>query len=193
MTSLVSTTEVIARVPGASALDPAALQLIIDANEELMAGLGGGTTGTQTVRLVGSNRTVILLPERVGSITSVTEHWIFQDVLDDTVLEADDWRLAPQGTAIERREDGTHQQLGFADEIIVVYEPRDVTALRKNVLIQLCAVDINLTSSTGITRQRLGDYEEEHGGAQGSSGAGGVADLKRAILEQLASPLPVFA
>jgi hypothetical protein len=191
MASLVSTDEVIARVPSAAGMDTDALQLIIDANEQLMGPYLPGITSP--IRVNGYPSTTILLPERAGSITSVTEHWIFQDPGDDITLDTDDWRLYPQGTAIERREDGTHPQQGFADEIIIEYVPFDQTALAKNVLIQLCAVDINLTANTGITRQRLGDYEEEHGGAQGSSGAGGIADIKAAIMSQLADPLPLFA
>lgn len=193
MPSLVSTAEVIARCPTAAGLATASLQGVIDANEVLVNERTAISTGSKSIRISGYPATVILLPERVGSITSVVEHWIFVDPLDDTTLATDDWRLAPQGTAIERREDGTHPQLGFADEVLITYVPVDVEALRKNVLIQLTCFDVNVTANTGITRQRLGDYEEEKGGAPGASGAGGIMDQKNAILAQLSPGLPVFS
>lgn len=196
MTSLVSTDEVVARCASAGALDSDALQGIIDANEILVRTHDTGSADTSasvTIRLRGYPASVLLLPERVASVESVIEHWTFADPVSDVTLDDDDWTLAPRGTAIERREDGTNPQLGFADEIVVTYTPFNVEALRKNVLIQLSCLDVNVTASTGISRQRLGDYEEEHGGAPGASGAGGIADQKEAILAQLTPSLPVFS
>lgn len=187
MTSLVTTAEVIARVAAAGNIDTDALQLIIDANEILMNSRMTPVVAEFTMR--GYPASVLLLPERVASIDSVTEHWLFADSSSDIELDPTDFRLAPGGTAIERREDGVNVSNVFSDEVIITATPYETEALRKNILIQLCAVDVNSTGSAGLKRQRLGDYEEE----KADSAQNGIAVQKAAILDQLMPALPVFS
>lgn len=192
MTSLVSTDEVIARVPAAAKLGATALQLIIDANEVLLRDRDTGSYATNPVTLTIRNiygRSVVLLPYRFSAISSVVEHWRFADPVSDITLAANDWQLSPQGTALERLEDGDNPQEFFSDDITIVGTVNDLSALRKNVLIQLVAIDVNHTASAGIARQRLGDYEEQ----KTDSAQNGVTDQKEAILAQLAPHLPVFS
>lgn len=189
MPSLVSTTEVVARVPAAGNLVVGDLQLIIDANETLLRSRVTGGDDVSVELTFDNAGSVILLPYRFASIEDVVEHWIFADSSSDVTLAEDDWRLAPGGTAIERLVDGTNPQGGFADRVVVTGTLFDQVALRKNVLIQLCAVDVNATANAGIKRQRLGDYEEE----KSESASLGVTALKEGILAQLAGPLPVFS
>lgn len=190
MTSLVSTDEVIARVKQAATLDTVALQGIIDANEILLRNRTSVRADDDVSITVPGRNTVILLPYRFDTISEVKEHWFFVDPSDDLVLDPTDWRMAPDGTAIERLHDGPNPTDGFfSDEVIVSGTAQTQTALLKNILIQLCAVDINGTANAGLRRQRLGDYEEE----KDVSAQNGVAQQKDNILGQLASPLPVFS
>lgn len=190
--SIVTTDEVIARVPAAGALETAALQGIIDANEVLMAKRLGGaldSTAAATVTIPGYPSTVLLLPERVASIDSVTEHWRHTDSGSDVVLDATDWRLFRQGTAIERLIDGANRRDTFADEVIIEYTPWNEEVLRKNVLIQLVEADLNY--APGIQSQRLGDYAETR--ASSAQGQASLVAIKDDILAQLDPTLPVFA
>ena len=192
MPSFVSPDEVIARVPAAANLDTDAqhpnLQIIIDANEALMRSRDTGSYATSATLTFRGRESVILLPFRVSAVATVVEHWLFADPVSDITLAADDWELAPGGTAITRLEDGTNPQEDFADEVTLTVTPYDLSALRKNILIQLCAIDVNHTASAGIKRQRLGDYEEE----KTDSAQNGVTGQKEEVLAQLAPALPVL-
>lgn len=186
--SLITVDELRARAPG-STLSDTDLQLIIDANEILLRDRLGSTTGEErTIRLRGYPSTVLLLPEAIDpeETVEIVEHWIFADPANDITLAEDDWRLAPDGTAIERLVEGTNQRDTFAEEVEITFTPVVKTALWKNILIQLAKLDLNF--SPGLRRQRLGDYEEE----QASTAEGDIHDQKEAILAQLAVPLPVF-
>lgn len=186
MTSLVSTDQVIARVPAAAALGTDDLQLIIDANEILLR-QRVGTIPPWTFRVFGQQ--TVLLPMQVDTINSITEHWINTHPSQDIVLDQTDWRLARDRTAIDRLEDGANARLGFSDEIIVDADVADLTALWQNVLIQLCAIDINSTAKAGLAvRETLGDHQVE----SSSSASSPPSTQKEDILAQLISPLPVF-
>ena len=191
MPSLVSTAEVIARIPAAGNLASDDLQLLIDANEILLRNrVTVRADADVELRFTGTyGKNVILLPARFASIDTVTEHWLFADPTSDITLAEDDWLLGPDGTAIERLEGGTNPSGGFSDEVIVAGTLLDQTALLKNILIQLCAIDVNGTANAGLKRQRLGDYEEE----KNDSAQSGVAQQKENILSQLATPLPLFS
>lgn len=190
MPSLVSVDEVRARVKAAVSLSTDAVQGIIDGNEVLLnSRVRDSAAGPVTVTLDGYPMSVLLLPERVASITSVTEHWLFTDASSDLLLDDTDWRLAPSGTAIERLTDGVNQRDSFADRVVIEYEPLDTLALRKNILIELCAADLGFTP--GIQSQTLGDYSETKASSQ--SGQASIVAIKEDILAQLAPQLPLFS
>lgn len=203
--SLVDADIVTGFCPAAANLDPANLQLLIEANEELMNSVTSAASqtagaGSHLFTRVYGRRT-LLLPERVASITSVTEHWTYDDHADDLVLDPSDYLLSPDGTAIERIPDGLNQHVsgGFADEVTVVYVGVSNNALRQKVLAELVCWDVtnpgsSVSASGGITRRRLGDYEEEHSGGSAASAGPQVKQSKEDILSQLApQALPVFS
>lgn len=205
--SLIDADLVAAFCPAAASLDPAALQLLIAANEELMNSVTSAASqtagaGTHLFTRVYGRRT-LLLPERVSSITSVTEHYTYASHADDLLLDATDWLLSPDGTAIERVADGLNQSRGpgWADEVTVVYVGVGNSALRQKVLAELVCFDVTDSQSqlsgatSGLQRRRLGDYEEEFAQGSSSGAGGGVQKSKEDILSQLApgAALPVFS
>jgi hypothetical protein len=190
--SFVTVEEAIAAKPALAKLTSGALQDLLDANEVLVRKRIGGeldSTDSVTVTVPGYPASVLLLPERVASITSITEHWALADVLSDIELDAADWRLYRQGTAIERLLEGPNPSEPFADYVIIEYVPFDENALRKNVIIQLCNADVNFTP--GISSQRLGDYAETK--SSSATGQVSIAGIKEDILSQLDPVYPVFA
>ncbi len=202
MPSLVSPDDVAKRCPNAADHDQEDLQLIIDANEAMMNGFlssAAQSDGSATIRVRQMfGRTVMLLPERVASITSVVEHWLYNDSGSDLTLDPTDYRLAPDGTALERLPDGVHQRPYFADELIITYVGGPTESIRKNVLLQLVCYDVGAASAPGgnpnvaMTGRRLGDYSEQFG--QGSGATGGINEDKQRILDQLVgTSLPIFA
>jgi hypothetical protein len=200
--SLVSPAEVAARYPAAASHDQTDLQLIIDANEQLMntrLSAAGINTGSSTIVQFAYPASVVLLPERVGSITSISEHWLFADPSSDITLDPTDYRLAPDGTAVERLIDGPNSRDTFGDEITIEYVGFDTLALRKNVLMQLVLLDLSVSGSGAsgnansvLTSRRLGDYAETFSSGASAFG-GGIAADKENILAQLAPALPLFA
>jgi hypothetical protein len=203
MTSLVSPAEVAARCPAAASHDQTDLQRLIDANEILMNGYLSAAqqnTGSTTIRVPAYGFNVVLLPERVGSISQIVEHWYFTQSFDQT-LAADDWYLAPDGTAVHRRFDGTHQREYFSDEISITYIGVETAALRESVLISLTCFDVGAAAApggnpnAGLSSRRLGDYSESFGTTGGNAAASGVSAEKEKILAQLIPVvgLPIFA
>jgi hypothetical protein len=186
MPPLVSNDQVIARVPAAAALGSDDLTLIIEANEILLR-QRVGTIPPWTMRVFGQQ--TILLPMQVDTINSITEHWINTHPSQDIILDQTDWRLGRDRTSIFRLEDGANARLGFADEVIIDADVADMTALWQNVLIQLCAIDVNTTGKAGVARERLGDHEVDSGTGQAAKAP---SVQKEDILAQLISPLPVF-
>lgn len=188
MPSLVSPAEVIARVSSAGDLSTPTLQSLIDANEILLNLRSQALATERTITVAGYPGTVILLPERAGEVTSITEQWLYAST-SDVELDETDWRLAAGGTAIERIPDGMHPSDTFAERLVIEYVPFDTTALRKSVLIQLVEADLNF--APGISSQRLGDYSETKTSSQ--SGQASLMAIKEGLLAQLDPVLPVFA
>ncbi len=201
--SLVTPSDVAARCASAASHDQTDLQRLIDANEILMNGYLSAAqvnTGSTTIRVPAFGFNVVLLPERVASIDSVVEHWYFTQPPDQT-LAADDYYLSPDGTALHRRFDGTHQREYFSDEISVTYTGVETAALRESVLISLTCYDVSMAANpsgnpnAGLSSRRLGDYSESFGGANGNAAASGVSADKERIMAQLLPVvgLPIFA
>lgn len=201
--SLVTPSDVAARCASAASHDQTDLQRLIDANEILMNGYLSAAqqnTGSTTIRVPAYGFNVVLLPERVGSISQIVEHWYFTQPPDLT-LAADDWYLSPDGTAVHRRYDGTHQREYFSDEISITYIGVETAALRESVLISLTCYDVGAASAPGgnpnaaLASRRLGDYSETFSNAAGGAAASGVTADKEKILAQLIPVvgLPIFA
>jgi hypothetical protein len=96
----------------------------------------------------------VFLKQPVQAITSVTE--------DDTLLDADDYRLHAAQGRLERLPVGAH----WTDDVVVVYEPADRTALVKEVEIGLVRLELAHTgfkseSVAGEYSYQAEDYEVE--------------------------------
>lgn len=80
---------------------------------------------------------IIVLHRKATVITSVTE--VVGD--ETTVLAADDYELLG-GMQLRRLSDGTNSRYLWGDQVTVEYTPEDDTALRKQVLIKLCQLNL---------------------------------------------------
>ncbi len=143
-----------------TALDDAALQVIIDRVDADLVRRAGPHSGPLTETMTG--RTMSAYVNRpITSVTSVREGATV--VAETSALSAtDEYRLWPAEGRIERLPAGTR----FAAVVEVVYTPVDETEGRKRVLLELVRLDL---AQSGRAQERIGsDYRyrglnyEEH-------------------------------
>ena len=134
-------------------LSDAALQRVIDGQERAIFGKYGDHDSASEVFEETFSK-VIFPGRKVSAITSITER-----VGDtDTVLSSDDYEVITGGGRIDRLGTGTNPATYWGDRVTVVYTPVDTSALRIQVLIDLCILTL---AFNGLKRESTGDYSSE--------------------------------
>lgn len=96
----------------------------------------------------------LVLGRPADSITTVTE----VVGTTTTVLAADDYRLI-QGYQLERLSDGTNGRLYWGDRVTIEYVPENDVALRKQVLIRLCQLNL---AENGYLIEKTPEFTLQH-------------------------------
>jgi len=135
-------------------LSDAAIQILLDAAEELIVGFAGDDA-TATELIDGGHRR-LALQRRASSITSITETPWNSTVV--TTLAASDYRLRAEGYVIERLSTGTNPRSYWSGLVTVTFDPDGTDALRKAVQLDLVKLDINL--DTNLRSHTIGDFSE---------------------------------
>jgi hypothetical protein len=136
-----------------TALDDAALQRILDAEDEDII-YHYGEVGSQTERFDTDEHVKVIYPRRrVDSVTSIREIWPERN--QEQTLEANDYVVQPSGMRIDRLPTGDHPRTYWGEVVEVVYTPYDDTKRRKAVLIDLVKLAL---AWGGVDGESLPDY-----------------------------------
>jgi len=133
-------------------LSTTALQRIIDGQEKAITRLYGEHE-TQTQTFFPNYSKVIYPTRRVSSVTSIVE----RDGDTDTTLAADDYEIT-NSIRLDRLPTGTNPRTYWAPRVHVTYVPESESALRIQVLIDLCKLTI---AYNALKREATGDYSAE--------------------------------
>lgn len=140
--------------------DEALQRLIDDADAEIIAEAGAVASHVDTMSSC-ELANVLFLSRRASTITTVVER--VGD--DDTTLDATDYELKADGLRIERLDSGPNPRATWGEEVVVTYAPRDMSARRLRVEIDLVRLaaeyDARKSSSSGDWSQTSADYEGE--------------------------------
>lgn len=171
-----------------SALSDAALQAIIDAEEQEIVGRYGAHA-SQVETFWAETPGPYLFPLRpVLSITSIVETLVWMPDMvgfSETTwtLDATDYEISPGGKELRRLLTGTHGRFRWGQRVVVTYVPVAETAKRVLALINLCKLNLNFTG-----------LDQEHVGGREYSAIQGDYNAKReAILQGLTSNQRAFA
>lgn len=135
-----------------TALPDAALQTLLDAEEQAITGILGPVGAYTELRDGGG--TYLFLRWPAASITSVTER--YGNV--STVLSPTDYELRTDGVSLRRLAYGPNASLAWLGAVTVVYPAADDLANRKRVQLALTQLDLN--HNPGLSSERIGDWEE---------------------------------
>lgn len=168
-TSLI--TPSILRAHMTSELTDAALQQLIDGEEQDIVQRFGPHT-SQTEELASDvHGDTLYLSRRAASITSIVE----EVGETETTLAATDYELSSEGFSIRRRDSGAHEAEAWGYRVTVVYVPFVETAKRILALINLCKLQAEFS----------GLKSESVGGGEYSMTRGDLAQEREQILASL--------
>lgn len=135
-------------------IDGALQRLVDDAEAEIDE--RHGELGTQTDTFKGDIlATALFLSRKAQSISTVTEEIKSGGSYDATILASDDYQLRFEGRQIERLASGTNPRSTWGDIVTVVYVPKDETARRKRVTVDLVKL---AAAYNALDSETTGDY-----------------------------------
>jgi hypothetical protein len=158
-----------------SSLVDAALQRLLDAAYAAIAERAGAA-GNLTESLPAGHGPLLMLSHQASAIVSVTEDATGEALL----LDADDYRLRPSGSLLERLDGGTHPHTRWRGRIDLTYTLADDTAERDRVALELVELDVNF--QPGASSETIGAWSESVAAAGGDAG---YHAQREAILESL--------
>lgn len=157
---------------GISGVEVAALQLLLDATEEMIVGRAGDPL--LQVDVIGGGHRYLSLSRRASSISSVDE----LVGSTTTTLDPSLYALRSGGYLLERyTSSGLLDWWGWRYRVTVTYVPFDDTATRE--MVQKDLVRLALATNPGVTMEQVGSWLQQFG--QG----GFVKSEREAILAQL--------
>jgi hypothetical protein len=156
-----------------SSLEDDALQRFLDASEEAIIARAG-PTGARTEFFDGVGR-FITLARPASALTSISEEWLGTV----TTMQADDYRVWPDGYSLERIPGGTNSRHRWHGLVTVQYTATSDDSLRELVQIELVESLINY--NPGLTQQTIGTWSE----AYANNSNWNNADEWEAILSKL--------
>jgi hypothetical protein len=158
-----------------SGIEVTALQLLLDATEEMVVRYAGDPL--VQVDTIGGGHRFLSLSRRASSITSIEE----LVGSTTTTLDPATYRLRPDGYLVERlTSSGSLWYWGWYCRATVTFVPVDDTASRE--MVQRDLVRLALTSNPGVTMEQVGAWLQQFG-------QGGLAKVEReSILKQLEGP-----
>jgi hypothetical protein len=139
-----------------SDLSDAALQRLLDSEDAEIVKRTGAHSGAITETLNG-RELLLFLGRPAAAVTSVTEYVSGGAITGETatVLAANDYRIWGSGRYLQRLPTGTNPRTFWGSRAQVVYTPRDESAERTLVLINLCRLAVEYR---GLRTERVGDY-----------------------------------
>lgn len=141
-----------------TALDEAALQLLLDAAEaDIIEYVGPG--GASMVEWFDGGHRIIALSRRAASITSIVENPPFGGGTPRT-LDATDYIIDPTGVLLYRQTSGTNSRYTWDGRVVVTYATVDDEARRK--VVQASLVYLTETYAPSLTSTTVGSWTEQY-------------------------------